>query len=84
MTDGRYRTQAVEQLAAAGLEADVDVAIGGVPAQREALAAAAAGLAVVGLEADQVTWSQKQSWAGAARPGRLWRRPGAWSSASGW
>ena len=36
-TDGRYRTQSIEQLAEAGVGSDVEVSIGGVQAQREAL-----------------------------------------------
>jgi Xaa-Pro aminopeptidase len=61
-TDGRYRTQSAEQLAAAGVESDVDVSIGGVQVQRDALAAAAGVAGRVGLEADHVTWSAQRSW----------------------
>ena len=65
-SDGRYRTQAAEQLAAAGVADRVAVAIGGVQAQREAVAGllddTGADL-VVGLEADQVSWSSERSWA---------------------
>jgi Xaa-Pro aminopeptidase len=62
-TDGRYRTQSAEQLAAAGVADEVDVAVGGVVAQREALVAAVAGSGLVGLEADHVTWSGQRTWA---------------------
>jgi Xaa-Pro aminopeptidase len=61
-TDGRYRTQASEQLGAAGVEADVDLCIGGVAAQREALAATASSAGAVGLEAGDVTWSAVHTW----------------------
>jgi len=61
-TDGRYRTQAAEQLAAAGVDAEVDLCIGGVATQREALAGAAGSAEAVGLEADDVTWAAVHSW----------------------
>lgn len=60
-TDGRYRTQAAEQLAASGVGDVIDLAIGGVQTQREALAAAA-GSTVVGLEAGDVTWAAVRTW----------------------
>ncbi len=61
-TDGRYRTQSEEQLAVSGVADSVDVAIGGVQAQREALVTAGGGAAHVGLEADNVTWSDQRAW----------------------
>jgi Xaa-Pro aminopeptidase len=67
-TDGRYRTQSAEQLAEAGVASDVDVEIGGVQAQREALRRGAAGLSEVGLEAEHVTWSSQRSWAELLAP----------------
>jgi Xaa-Pro aminopeptidase len=65
VTDGRYRTQAGEQLAAAGQDGTVELCVGGIQAQREALAGAVATAAVqrLGLEADHVTWSAKRRWA---------------------
>ena len=57
-TDGRYRTQSAEQVAAAG--ADVDISIGGVAAQRDAVKALVTGR--VGLEADHVSWSGLRAW----------------------
>ena len=45
VTDGRYRTQAAEQLEAAGLGGTVELTVGGIAVQRQALAAAA-GFAV--------------------------------------
>ncbi len=65
VTDGRYRTQAAEQLDAAGLDTTVELTVGGIQVQRQALAAALdrASLRRVGLEADHVTWSAKRRWA---------------------
>jgi Xaa-Pro aminopeptidase len=65
VTDGRYRTQAAEQLDAAGLEGTVELTVGGIQVQRQALAAALdrASMRRVGLEADHVTWSAKRRWA---------------------
>jgi Xaa-Pro aminopeptidase len=62
-TDGRYRTQSLEQLAAAGVDAEVAITIGGVQVQRQALVDTTDGLVAVGLEADNVTWSAQRSWA---------------------
>jgi Xaa-Pro aminopeptidase len=61
-TDGRYRSQSEEQLAAAGVSGEVDRAVGGVAAQREALAAALAGAGRLGLEADHVSWAAVRTW----------------------
>jgi Xaa-Pro aminopeptidase len=62
-TDGRYRTQSVEQLSAAGVAADIEVTIGGVKDQRGALVALASADTTLGLEADHVTWAAQRSWA---------------------
>ncbi len=65
VTDGRYQEQAGEQLAAAGVEARLEVhrtADG----QREALTAAAKGVGRLGLQAASV------SWAAARRYGESW------------
>lgn len=75
-TDGRYRTQAAEQLAAVGVATAIEVAAT-VAAQREALAAALDPGARVGLEAHAVTWAQQRAFAetldaaGAAPPHEL-------------
>jgi Xaa-Pro aminopeptidase len=61
-TDGRYRTQSSEQLHHSGVEDRIEVVIGGVGAQREALAALSGGASILGLEADHVTWSGQRSW----------------------
>jgi Xaa-Pro aminopeptidase len=62
-TDGRYRTQSAEQLDAAGVGDEVTIVVGGVQAQREALAGAAGSAERLGLEADDVTWAAQRSWA---------------------
>lgn len=62
VTDGRYRDQAAEQLAAAGVEAHIHVGLTG-GAQKEYLREAAAGIARLGLEADSVTWAQQRRFA---------------------
>ena len=51
VSDGRYRTQAGEQVDAAGAGDVVELTIGGVTAQREALAEAAGSASVIALEA---------------------------------
>jgi Xaa-Pro aminopeptidase len=58
-TDGRYRDQSTEQLAAAGVEARIEVGAT-LAAQQEALSAAARGIGRLGLEADSVTWAQQR------------------------
>jgi Xaa-Pro aminopeptidase len=61
VSDGRYATQASEQLSAAGVEAEIE--IGAVPQQREHLALVAKGSGRVGLEAGSVTWSDQRTFA---------------------
>src|SRR3954452_17692547 len=62
VTDGRYRDQSTDQLAAAGVDADVVVGLTQA-AQREALVAAATGVGRLGLEADGVRWTQQRTFA---------------------
>jgi Xaa-Pro aminopeptidase len=63
-TDGRYRTQAGEQLGGAGVDAQIEV--GATMAhQRAAIAAALPDGARVGLEAHAVTWGQQRDFAAA-------------------
>src|SRR5438270_9618554 len=64
-TDGRYRDQAAEQLAAAGVEARIEVrpTRGG---QQEVLASAARQIKRLGLEAESVTWAQQRRFASDA------------------
>lgn len=59
-SDGRYRTQAGEQLAAAGVDAQVEIGAT-VAQQRDALAAAVPSGVRVGLEANAVTWAQQRA-----------------------
>jgi Xaa-Pro aminopeptidase len=68
VTDGRYRTQSAEQLSAAGVDADLEISAA---AADEAVAAAAAGIARLGLEADSVSWSAQRRWAGELFDGEL-------------
>jgi Xaa-Pro aminopeptidase len=62
VTDGRYGQQSEAQLAAAGVEADLEVTSTG---QRAAIASAlgASGAAAVGLEAESVTWAAQRTYA---------------------
>ncbi len=62
VTDGRYAEQSREQLAAAGVDARVEIA----PtqeAQRDVLSTIAAPYEHLGLEAHGVTWAQQRSFA---------------------
>ena len=60
VTDGRYRDQAADQLAAAGVTARIEVTN---TEAREVVAAAAFGIARIGLEADAVTWAEQRRYA---------------------
>ncbi len=62
-TDGRYRDQAAAEVAASGADATVSIGNTG-PAQREALVAAARGIARLGLQADHVSWSAQRRYQG--------------------
>jgi len=62
VTDGRYRTQSAEQMAAAGVSNTIDLAIGGGDAQRDELLRVLGSAERVGLEADSVTWAQAETW----------------------
>lgn len=57
-TDGRYRTQSAEEVAAAG--AAVEIFVGALAAQRDAVKAFVSDAAHVGLEADHVSWSDSR------------------------
>lgn len=59
-TDGRYRTQSAEQVAGAG--APVEISIGGLQAQRDAVKAILSGAERIGLEADHVSWNGSRQW----------------------
>jgi Xaa-Pro aminopeptidase len=72
LTDGRYRTQAAEQLAGAGVP-EIDVAVGNAGEQRQALLGALerAGASRLGLEAHHVTWGAVRRLAEAVGPVEL-------------
>ena len=61
VTDGRYQFQSAEQLKAAGVDARIE--IGNLAGQKDAVRAAASGIARVGLEATDVTWARQQAFA---------------------
>jgi Xaa-Pro aminopeptidase len=60
VSDGRYRDQAAEQLAAAGVEARIEISA---TDQQQLVATAAKGVRRLGLEATAVTWAQQRSFA---------------------
>jgi len=60
VTDGRYRDRSAEELAAAGVDARIDVGLTG-GAQKDTLTAATQGLARLGLEAASVSWAQQRT-----------------------
>ncbi len=70
-TDGRYRTQAGEQLEASGLASAVELAVGGMKAQRQAIAGALSGAGRVGIEAEHVSWAARERWAELTEPAEL-------------
>jgi Xaa-Pro aminopeptidase len=64
VTDGRYETQAGEQVTASGLAGEVDIAIGTTAAaQTELLASATSDLATLALEAHAITWAEQRRYA---------------------
>lgn len=62
VSDGRYQTQSADQLAAAGVDARIEIVAADADAV-VAAAAAAAGVQRLGLESQSVTWSQQRRWA---------------------
>jgi Xaa-Pro aminopeptidase len=69
VSDGRYRTQAEEQLSDAGV--DAEVVICSTDPSEELLGRLAAGDSRVGLEAETVTWSTQRRWAAELGEERL-------------
>ena len=63
-SDGRYRTQAGEQLAAAGVDAHIEIGAT-VAAQHDALGSMLPPSSRLGLEAHAVTWAQQRDFARA-------------------
>jgi Xaa-Pro aminopeptidase len=59
ITDGRYETQAVEQVAASGAPVDVEITTN---EQREVASSALGDRSRVGLEAHSVTWAQQRTY----------------------
>jgi Xaa-Pro aminopeptidase len=66
-TDGRYRTQAGEQLDAAGLGRRIETVVGGLHAQQDCILAMVgrSGVFRLGLEADDITWAGQRRWSEA-------------------
>lgn len=62
VTDGRYRDQAADQLAAAGVEARIEIAQTA-GARQEHVSAAVSGIRRLGLEAAHVSWSAQRRYA---------------------
>jgi Xaa-Pro aminopeptidase len=62
-TDGRYRTQSAQEVEGSG--AEVEIVVGGVQAQREAVHSMLSASPRVGLEADDVSWAASRRWADA-------------------
>jgi Xaa-Pro aminopeptidase len=69
LTDGRYGTQAPEQLAAAGVDARVEVARAPEKRHRAQQILAPAGGRLLGLEAAHISWARQQSFAADWFPG---------------
>ncbi|MBS1839058.1 MAG: aminopeptidase P family protein [Actinobacteria bacterium] len=63
VTDGRYRDRSAEELAAAGVDAEIRI-VAAEPDAVVAEAAAAAGARRIALEAAHVSWSAQRRWAG--------------------
>ena len=59
VTDGRYGEQSAQELAAAGIEARIEVGTT-LARQKELVSEAAKGIARLGLEAETVTWGQQR------------------------
>ena len=62
VSDGRYQTQSADQLAAAGVEARIEI-VAADPDAVVAGAATAGGVQRLGLESQTVTWAQQRRWA---------------------
>jgi Xaa-Pro aminopeptidase len=69
VTDGRYETQAGEQLASAGVAARVEVAPTPEQAGLGGAIVARAAIAALGLEAAHVSWARQQAFAESWFPG---------------
>ena len=67
LTDGRYATQAAEQLASAGVEAEIEIAGAAVQAEKAREITADSG--ALALEAAHVSWARKRTFAETWFPG---------------
>jgi Xaa-Pro aminopeptidase len=75
-TDGRYRTQAAEQLEAAGAAVDFETFVGQVAEQRNFIAEKVGEICgdaggTVALEAEHVSWADQLRWAELLRPSEV-------------
>lgn len=61
-TDGRYRTQSLEQVDQAGGSGEIDVEIGSMSFQKDRARDLLDGCTRVGLEAEAVTWAEMIAW----------------------
>ncbi|MDP1794745.1 MAG: aminopeptidase P family protein [Acidimicrobiales bacterium] len=60
-TDGRYKFQSAEQLAAVGVDARIE--IGNVAEQKQKVSDSATGIGRIGLEAGDVSWARQRGFA---------------------
>lgn len=67
VTDGRYRDQSSDQIAAAGVEARVEITSVG---QGEIMAKAFDGMEEIAVEAESITWAQQRKWSAEWLPGQ--------------
>jgi Xaa-Pro aminopeptidase len=74
VTDGRYTTQSEQELSAAGVDMEIEIAT---EAPEVRIAEAADGMARLGLEADDVSWSAMRRWSGELFRGELVPTTGA-------
>lgn len=69
LTDGRYGTQAAEQLASAGVGARIEVCPAAGQAERGRAVVAGSGVVGLALEADHVSWARQRAFAEKWFPG---------------
>ena len=85
VTDGRYRTQAAEQLDGVGPGRSVELVVGGAQVQRARRRRSGRRAGVrVGLEAENVTWGSQAPVGRHPGRGRDWWPPPAWWKDCGW
>ncbi len=69
LTDGRYGTQAAEQLSSAQVEARIEVGPAAGQAARARAVVASSGVGGLALEADHISWARQQAFAEKWFPG---------------